>query len=96
MTNAVQDHLGHGAHAVTAFATGFVIGGLGEAIEIARGFQRAGEAEGLGGDGRRQIGLAQAFDALRAEAAQLFEAGGQEFGLTVALARARRQYRVVP
>ncbi|MNR11848.1 hypothetical protein D3C85_1281670 [compost metagenome] len=77
MTGAVQNHLGHGLHAVRAFAARFIVGGLGQAIEIARLIQSAAHAEGSGG-GIGQVGATQAVMGL-------FQAGGQQFRLAVAL-----------
>ncbi len=46
MAGAVEHDLGHGLHAVAAFATGFVIDGLGQAFEITRFVEGVAEAEG--------------------------------------------------
>ena len=74
VAGAVENHLGHGAHTVRAFAAGLVIGGLGQALQIARGVQGAAEAEGLGRDRAGQADLAQGGSVRLG--AQLFEAIG--------------------
>ena len=82
MASAVQDDLGHGLHALATFAAGFVIGGLGQALQIARGVQGVGQTEGTGGVG----GQADAAQGLVGGlAAQLLEAGGHQLGLAVTL-----------
>ena len=92
VADAVQDHLGHGLHAVAAFAAGFVIDDLGQAIEIAAGVQGVGHAERPGADRRGQIGATQVRSAV---VVQLVEAGGQEFRLAVALGGARAGIGIV-
>ena len=83
VTDAVEDHLGHRPHALAALAAGLVVGGLGQAFQIARGVQGAAEAERLG---RQRAGQADPAQAASARgAAQLFEAGGEQLRLTVAL-----------
>ena len=81
MAAAVQDHLGHGLHAGAAFATRFVIDGLGQAFEVAGLIERAAEPERLHGGAGVQADAAQAGVAL----AQLFEPGRKQLGLTIAL-----------
>ncbi|MNJ59746.1 hypothetical protein D3C77_554440 [compost metagenome] len=83
MTHPVQHHLGHGAHAVAAFAARLIVGGLGQAFEVAGLVQRAVEAKGAGGRHLGQTIAAQAVLALK-----LVEAGGQQLRLAVALGRA--------
>ncbi len=46
MADAVQDDLGHGAHAVVAFAAGFIIDGLGQAVGIIGGVGLEGKGRG--------------------------------------------------
>ncbi|MNI36536.1 hypothetical protein D3C73_905900 [compost metagenome] len=88
MAGAVQHHLGHGLHAVAAFAAGFIINGLGQAIEVARLVQGAVEAEGTSGGNPGRAGALQAGAAQAVLALKLLQAGGQQFGLAVALGRA--------
>ena len=87
MAGAVDDHLGHGALAVTAFATRFVIDGLGQAFEIAAGVQCTAKAERLGRRMRRVgRGKAQARRHVRPGGTQLLQTRGQQLGLAVATA----------
>jgi len=83
MAHPVQHDLCHRPHAVPAFAAGFVIGGLGQAIEISRRIERAGQTEGHGRDRAGQTNPAQAGVCLPNP--QLFQTGGHELGLSVAL-----------
>ena len=93
VTHAVQNHLGHGLHAVGPFAARFVIDGLRQAIQIAAGVQRVVHAEGAGGVGRRQAGATKIGTVRRAK---LFKTGGQQFGLAVALGGPGAGIGIVP
>ncbi len=85
MAGAVQDHLGHRALAVAALPPGFVIHGLGQALEVAAGVQGVGQAEGRGGGVQAaQFRPAQG----GAGAGQGVQAGGDQFRLTVSTRRA--------
>ncbi len=92
MADAVQDHLSHGLHAVAALAACFVIDSLGQAIQIAAGVQGVAHLEGAGAGRGGDVHLTQAVVGRRAE---LFEAGGQQFSLPVALGRASAGVGVV-
>ncbi len=97
MAHAVHHHLGHGRLAAGGLATGFVVHGVGQALELARALQGIAQLERAGLEQGRAADVESTAEAgaqhQRTGAAALvgqqglraaFEASGKLLGLTIA------------